>query len=163
MKLKIIAFILLLLIGGVGIVGYSFTKITADVGETETTSYIERKVELLDFSYEGMISIVTPVNISNNAYLGLRDLQVNIKAYFKTDGLSEMFIGEGNNLLGDIEAGEFKSFDIVVNATEQIPVLAINDGTIRIEIVISVYAQFIPYEVVIPQEATVPWNHPVWL
>lgn len=160
-KKAIFLILFLLILGGLAYVGYSFTKITADIGDTTVTSHINRNISGIDFTYEGYILISTNVNITNNAVLGLENLHVDLKVYFTPNsGNTEYFIGQGNNTLGDIPAGVQKQYDIEVNATEQLPMLATNDGTLRIEIYISVNAQFIPYTVHLTKEATAPWQKP---
>lgn len=163
MKKKTVVFgFFVILLVTIGFVGYSFTTITAEVGDTSLSSHIVRKFEIFDFSFEGFIALDTEVSIDNSAYWGLDNLNVYLQVFLKVDGFDEVLVGEGDNFLGLIEAGESKDYLIQMNVTEQIPMFALNDGVIRIEITISVYAQYIPYQVIIGEEVIENWDHPIW-
>lgn len=111
MKKKTVVFtVFVLLLVTIRSVAYSFTTITAEVGNTNLNSHIVRKLEFFDFSFEGFIALDTEVSIDNSAYWGLDDLNVYLQVFLKIDGLDEVLVGEGNNFLGLIKAGETRDY-----------------------------------------------------
>jgi hypothetical protein len=71
-----------------------------------------------------------------------------------------LLVGEGENNLGDIASGATEDFVITFDATENILTLAVFDGSLEIELDISLQLDFIPYTINLDELITEDWNAP---
>ncbi|MHA1911515.1 MAG: hypothetical protein ACTSYA_07450 [Candidatus Kariarchaeaceae archaeon] len=152
---------LFLIIGG-AILAFSYKDVDVEVGSTTVTSHITETIVLLVPTYEGYISIDTDVSIYNSGLLAIKDLTVKLKVYLITDAnpLVRLLVGEGENKLGDIASDATEDFIIAFDATENIPTLALFDGTLEVELEISLQLEFIPYTITIDELVTEDWTAP---
>ena len=162
---KIIVFVLvtfLLLIIGGAILAFSYKDVDVEVGATTVTSYITEKMVLMVPTYEGFIEIKTDVSIYNSGLLAIKDLTVKVKVYLISDAYptERPLIGEGENKLGDITSGTTEDFVIAINATQMIYLVAVLDGTLEIELDISLQLALIPHTINIDELITEDWNAP---
>ena len=149
MKLKLIILaiflILLVAIGGfVAVLITSAQKISANVDDVSATSHIDRAIVGLQPTYSGSVVITANLTISNGGKITLKDITIHIELYFQPEGSSEWLnIGNGNNTFGDVNPGEVKSKILEINATESLPVLAVKDGVIRVDYVVTLIASLL--------------------
>jgi hypothetical protein len=164
LKISLPIFLLLVILLGIfAITIYQSSKnIDYEIGETVVQSNIEQ-ILLLDF--EGFIVCETPLVIDNGGLYAIRDLTITIDVYgqdFTITDLNGLLLGHGENSIGDILAKDVWSGSVGVNLTENIPILAIQDGTLQIEISISLKLDFIvyKYEYVTLEEQLELWDSP---
>jgi hypothetical protein len=97
------------------------------------------------FDFTGFIVAKTPLEINNGGLYDFQDIVISIKIYgqdFSISSLNGVLLGEGINSLGDIESKETWSDSIDVNVTQEIPILAILDGELKIDIELSLKIYF---------------------
>jgi len=166
-KIFIISFSLILVIGFAffGTAYYSFKNVEYAIEDTTLDINI---VPLLLFDFTGFILTETDLEIINGGLYPFKDLVISIEVYgqdFSISSLDGILLGEGENSLGDIKAKEIWSGTLKVNVTKEIPILAIQDGNLRIDIDISLKISFYLFKIKINYATTqiIEWDAPFWI
>lgn len=132
-----------LLIGMISSIVYSVTQISAAIEEVSETPHIS--LVPLTSEYTGYVEVTARVSIANNGFYAIRNLVVDITVYGeewqRSKNLNGDKIGEGHNVIGDIEPGMQWNGELRVNITKHIQQLAVEDCTLRIVIDISLVYQ----------------------
>jgi hypothetical protein len=165
-SVKIILLIAIPILLGVaafgGTVLYTYLQVDHFIGDTNVTFDITP-----DFveGYIGFITLTTPAQISNKGVYSLREVNITIVVEgenFTLSTLNTELLAKGENLLGDINAGDVWSDDLVVQLTYYIPLLAVDDGDFVISIFISLKVDFAIFKVPINIEVVefAEWDSP---
>jgi len=165
-KITLVVASIVIILGGagafVGTLLYTQNNVDYTVGESTITDFI-----LFEFpDYVGFIVSETPINITNNGLYPIRDLVISLTVFGDdfslTPSLNGLLLGEGVNSLGDIAVGATWSGTLAVNMTEEIALLAINDGSMVIHVDISLKLDFGIFKMPFTSTEiqTNPWDSP---
>ncbi|NHJ83996.1 MAG: hypothetical protein FK734_00955 [Asgard group archaeon] len=139
-KIILIVIPIILVIGASTILGtllYTKNNIGYDIGESTITGYIYPSIIETFF---GFIIVETPITINNSGLYPIRDLTIVLTVIgtdFPVEFLNGLVLGTGTNYLGDILVGEQWSGTLVLNMTQNIVALALNDGYMEVHVDIS--------------------------
>jgi hypothetical protein len=164
LKIFLISFGIILIIGVAffSTAYYSYKKLDYTVGDTTLDVNITPHI-LFDFT--GFISTKTALEIINGGIYPFQNLVISVKVYgqdFLISSLDGILLGQGDNSLGDINARESWSGIIEVNVTNEIPILAIQDGELKIDIDISLKISFYLFKINFEHTTTqiIEWDSP---
>jgi len=167
LKITLIVVPIILVVAGSAVVGtllYTKNNITHSVGEATITSYI-----LPSFSsYTGYIIVSVPLEIRNNGLFDIVDMQIALKVYgqnFSIASLDGILLGEGVNTIAKVAKGTTYSGNLEINMTENIAVLAIQDGVMRVVIDTSLKLNLGIFKLnsAFTEEQLRPWDSPFGL
>ncbi len=149
MRVKLLilgVFLILILLVGVfaAVLITSAQKISADVSDINTTSHIDKNIVNLQPTYSGSVVVTFNLTIDNGGQISLKDIVIHLELYFQAEGTSDWLnVGNGDNVFGDVPPKQTISKILEINVTESIPVLAVTDGTIRVDYVVNLVASLI--------------------
>ncbi|NPD87408.1 MAG: hypothetical protein HGN29_01710 [Asgard group archaeon] len=164
LKIFIISFSIILVVGIAffSTVLYSYKQINYSIGDTTLAVNITPHI-LFDFT--GFIVAKTPLEINNGGLYDFQDIVISIKIFgqdFSISSLDGILLGEGINSLGDVESKETWSGLIEVNVTQEIPILAIQDGELKIDIEVSlkIFFYLFKYNFNYATSQIIEWDSP---
>ena len=164
LKIFIISFSIILIIGIAffSTVLYSYKKLNYSIGDTSLDINITPHI-LFDFT--GFIVTETALEIVNGGLYPFQDIIISVDVYgqdFLISSLDGILLSQGDNLLGDIKARESWSGVIETNVTKEIPILAIQDGELKIDIDISLKISFYLFKINFEYTTTqiIEWDSP---
>lgn len=164
LKIFIISFsiILIICIAFFSTVFYSYKKLDYSIGDTTLDVNITPHI-LFDFT--GFITTETALEIENGGLYAFQDIVISVKVYgqdFLISSLDGILLGQGDNSLGDINAKEVWSGVIEVNVTNEIPILAIQDGELKVDISINLKIFFYLFRINFDYTTTqiIEWDSP---
>ncbi|RLI68359.1 MAG: hypothetical protein DRP02_09710 [Candidatus Gerdarchaeota archaeon] len=156
--------IILIIAGGSAVVGtllYTKNNVSHSTGDATITSYI-----LPSFtSYTGYIVVSVPIEIINNGLYNIVDMQISLKVYgqnFSISSLNGILLGEGVNAIAEVAKGTTYSGMLEINMTENIAVLAIQDGEMHILVETSLKLDMVLFKIgnSFTEEQIKPWDSP---
>lgn len=140
----IIVPILLIVIGGAAFGGtllYTKNNVNYNVGDATVTSYILPSLD----SFTGYIVVSVPIEIINDGLYNIEDLILSLTVFgqgFNYEALNGVELGSGDNNIGSVEKRTTWSGNLKINMTQNIAILAVFNGELRIDVDISLKLDF---------------------
>ncbi|MBD3189254.1 MAG: hypothetical protein GF308_01345 [Candidatus Heimdallarchaeota archaeon] len=156
--------VLILVIGAASFGGtllYTKNNVDYSVGDASLTSYIFPSSD----SFLGYIVVSVPMEIINDGLYNIEDLKISLTVFgqaFTGSTLNGLELGTGENMIGSVAKKTTWSGNLEINMTQNIAVLAVQDGEMRIAVDISLKLDFglFKTEQKFADEQIKEWNSP---
>ena len=144
---------------------YSYNNVNYQISDTTLTFDIS--FDIFD-GYIGFIKTETPATIQNGGLYDIKDINVSIEVFganFSTETLNGALLSKGENIVGDVNSKVNWAGSILTNITYNIPLLAIYDGDLIINVYVSFLIDFSLFKVPIDVHVIqiISWDSPFGL